>query len=80
MIDLHTATASASAAGLVGIDDGVDAGFDAAAVVVGVEVAAVAVEPLWLLEVELLPPPPQPAITAPPNAANTSHVDSCLVI
>lgn len=47
MIDLHTATASASAAGLVGMLDGVDdGGFDAAAVVVGVEVAVVAVEPL----------------------------------
>jgi hypothetical protein len=46
MIDLHTATASANAAGLVGMLDGVDGGFDAAAVVVGVEVAVVAVEPL----------------------------------
>jgi hypothetical protein len=60
--------------------DGVDAGFDADVVVVGVEVTVVAVEPLWLLDVELLPPPPQPATTAPPNAAKTSHVDSCRVM
>jgi len=59
--------------------EGTDVGFAAAVVVAGALVV-VAVEPLWLLDVELLPPPPQPATTAPPNAAKTSHVDSCRVM
>jgi hypothetical protein len=77
MIDLHTATASPTAPGVIGTLDGT---VTVVAVVFVVELVVVAVEPLWLLDVELLPPPPQLASTAAPSAAKTSHVDSRLVM
>jgi hypothetical protein len=79
MTALHTATASANAAGFAAALDGRDEDFEVVVagvelVVAGVElVVAAVVLTLWLLEVEL-PPPPQPAIITPLSAANTSNL------
>jgi hypothetical protein len=80
MTALHTATASAKAAGFAATLDGRDEDFEVA-VVAGVElvvaglelVVAAIVLALWLLDVELLPPP-QPAISTPLSAAKTSNL------
>jgi hypothetical protein len=82
--DLHTATACATPAavvgrlvGTLGVVGGADV--DVVPPVAGVELvvavlAGAAV--LWLLDVLLLP---QPAMNTP-TSATTSHVDSCLII
>jgi len=86
MIDLHTATASATPAALVGTVAGVDGDVEVLAAGAGVELVVppaallgAGVELLWLLDVELLLLP-QPAINTPPASATTSHLDSCLII
>ena len=76
-IHAPSGTVYPTAPGVIGTFDGT---VTVVAVVFVVELVAVAVEPLWLLDVELLPPPPQPASTVAPSAAKTSHVDSCLVM
>jgi hypothetical protein len=87
--DLHTATACATPAAVVGRlvgTLGVVAGADVDVVplVAGVELVVPAAllvaggELLWLLDVELLLLP-QPAMNTP-TSATTSHVDSCLII
>ena len=87
--DLHTATACATPAavvgklvGTLGVVAGADV--DVGPVLAGVELVVPVValdaggELLWLLDVELLLLP-QPAMSTP-TSATTSHVDSCLII
>jgi hypothetical protein len=84
-IDLHSVTACATPAGLVGTLDVAGGGFDVAVVAGDVDVVPVAAG--WvtliacavveLLDVELLLP--QPAMNTPASAT-TSHVERCLII
>ena len=88
MIDLHTATACATPAAVVGTLVGTLGVFvgDVGAVFVLLRVELLVfvaaallgagVELLWLLVVELLLP--HPASNTPPMSATTSHVDACL--
>jgi hypothetical protein len=48
-------------------------------VAAGVELVAAGVEVLWLLDVELLPPP-QPARSAPPASTTTSNVNGVRIV
>jgi hypothetical protein len=82
MIDLHTATACATPAAVVGTLVGtlgvVVGDFGAVPVVAGwaTLTTGAGVELLWLLVVELLLP--HPASNTPPMSATASHLDDCL--